>query len=196
MRKELCLCDAIAPLDLKTQVVLLVHHREIRSPSNTGQLACLCLKNSKVVVRGLPHQDSNLEPFLNPEREALLFYPSSDAQILNQSFIDALKKPVTLFVPDGSWRQASKVCTREKALRGITRVKLAEGAPSQYRLRREPKPEGLATMEAIARAMCILEGAKVQTELERIFLLMVERVLWSRGKIPLSQCRDKIPAWA
>ena len=89
--------------------------------------------------------------------------------------------PYTLIVPDGSWRQASKMGQREEALRHVQRVKLAAGAPSRYRLRRETKPEGLATLEAIARALGVLESHAVEDALLAVFDLMVERTLRSRG---------------
>jgi len=52
---------------------------------------------------------------------------------------------------------------------------------------------GLATLEAIARAMGILEGPEVQAALERPFRAMVERTLWSRGSVAAEDVSGGIP---
>ncbi len=67
--------------------------------------------------------------------------------------------------------------SREESLKAIRRVKLPTAEPSRYRLRKETKPGGLATIEAMARALGVLESPEVEEALERIFALMVERTL-------------------
>jgi DTW domain-containing protein YfiP len=41
----------------------------------------------------------------------LLFYPSEDAVELDKELVAQDQKPIQLIVPDGTWRQASKVTT-------------------------------------------------------------------------------------
>jgi DTW domain-containing protein YfiP len=65
--------------------------------------------------------------------------------------------------------------------------------PTEYRLRLENRPGGLATFEAIARALGIIEGENIQAEMEAAFKLKVERTLWARAKIPLHECAGGIP---
>ena len=65
-----------------------------------------------------------------------------------------------------------------------------------YRLRSESHPAGLATIEAIARAMGILEGPHVQEALERVFRAMVERTLWVRGSLAAEEVTGGIPEGA
>jgi DTW domain-containing protein YfiP len=86
-----------------------------------------------------------------------------------------------MIVPDGSWRQASKARRRIPGLDAAECVTLPPGPPTRYRLRREPKDGGLATFEAIARVLGILESAAVQAELEAFFERMVETTLATRG---------------
>ena len=102
-------------------------------------------------------------------------------------------RPVTLVVPDGSWNQAKKVPYRESGLAGIPNVKLAAGAPSSYRLRHSPHVQNLSTLEAIARALGVIEGREVQVSLESLFLKMVERRLWSMGQLRPEECKTVIP---
>jgi DTW domain-containing protein YfiP len=103
---------------------------------------------------------------------------------------------MTWIVPDGSWRQARKVSLREKALARVPRYKLPDGLPSTYRLRHTVHERNLSTFEAIARMLGIVEGYPVQAELEKLFLKMVERTLWSRGNLTPEQCSTEIPAAA
>ena len=88
-----------------------------------------------------------------------------------------------LVVPDGNWRQAAKMTRRVEWMAALPRVTLPALQTTSYLLRFEPKMEGLATMEAIARAFRILEGDSVAAPLEEVFRIMVDRTLYSRGKI-------------
>jgi hypothetical protein len=65
--------------------------------------------------------------------------------------------------------------------------------PSVYRLRSEAHATGLATLEAIARAMGALEGPAVRQALERVLHAMVERTLWSRGEFRTADVTGGIP---
>jgi DTW domain-containing protein YfiP len=100
---------------------------------------------------------------------------------------------MTLVVPDGTWNQAKKVPYRESGVAGIPNVKLAAGAPSSYRLRHSPHVQNLSTLEAIARALGVIEGREVQVSLENLFLKMVERRLWSMGQLRPEECVTVIP---
>ena len=128
---------------------------------------------------------------MDPERQPLLLFPSETARPLTEWVNHP--RPITLIVPDGTWRQASKVRSRMAGLLEVPLVTLPPGPPTQYRLRAEPHEGGLATMEAIARAFGILEGEGVQGELERLFRIMVERALWARGTLDSGAVTDGLP---
>ena len=182
----LCFCASIPKLTTRTAVLILIHHREAMMPTNTGRLAHQCLVGSRLVLRGLKGEPATLEPSASFAGTPLLLHPTEDAILLDEHFQAKHPPPYTLIVPDGSWRQASKMGTREPSLQSIRRVKLEVGAPSRYQLRTETKPGGLATLEAIARALGVLESRAVEEELEKVFSLMVERTLRSRGVTPAS----------
>jgi DTW domain-containing protein YfiP len=181
MSAPLCICAAIPRIETRTQVIVLIHHREVKMPTNTGRLAHQCLAGSRIVRRGLEGDPAPLGAAASFAGTPLLLHPTEDAIELDGDFQARLPPPYTLIVPDGSWRQASKMGTREPALRTIQRVKLKTGEPSRYQLRKETKPGGLATIEAIARALGFLESAEVERALSAIFALMVERTMQSRG---------------
>jgi DTW domain-containing protein YfiP len=82
--------------------------------------------------------------------------------------------PVRLVVPDGSWRQARRIIQRIPRLDQLPRMSVPP-APEKRRLRRPPHEEGLSTLEAIARALAVLEGEAVAEPLEALYDLVVER---------------------
>lgn len=179
LRKDVCLCALIPRIETRTRLTLIMHRLEARKPTNSGRLAVDCLVNSEMRLRG--NEGEPDEPFEWDESiQPLLLFPADDAISLSQ-FADS-PKPVVLVVPDGTWRQAFKARARVPGLLNIPCVTLPSGIPTQYRLRTQPNDHGLGTMEAIARAMGILEGAHVQEALEQVFATMVERTLWLRGK--------------
>ena len=53
MSAPLCICASIPRLTIRTAVIVLMHHREVKMPTNTGRLAHQCLVGSRLVLRGL-----------------------------------------------------------------------------------------------------------------------------------------------
>ena len=128
----------------------------------------------------------------HPDELPLLLFPHEGATPLTEFVSSA--RPLVLIVPDGTWRQASKVRNRVPGLEGVRCVSLPTGPPSAYRLRFEAHRDGLATMEAIARALGILEGDHIQRALDNVFRAVVERTLWSRGSLDKSDVVGPLPS--
>jgi len=192
LHKSVCLCALVPTLETRTRLMLVIHRDEERKPTNTGALAVRCLSNSELIRRG-EERGTGVPPF-SSDVQPLLLFPHEDARPL-ADFVDS-PKPISLVVPDGTWRQASKVRKREAALAEIPCVTLPAGAPSIYRLRREPREGGLATMEAIARAFGVLEGQAIEDALMRIFRVMVDRTLWIRGQLDGAKVTGGLPEGA
>lgn len=190
MHLSLCICSLIPRVETRTRLVLVMHKDEQRKPTNTGHLAAKALVNSQTVIRGVEGKPE--APLTWPaDSEPVLLFPATDAVPLEPPAPNA--PPVTLIVPDGNWRQAAKVRQRVPGLKDIRCVTLPVGPATTYRLRTETQPNGLATIEAIARAFGILEGPAVQAALEEIFQVMVERTLWIRGSLGTADVRGGIP---
>lgn len=169
-------------MSLKTKVTLLVHHRELKRTTNTGRLALEALPNSSLVIRGLPQQPLNFAEILSPEFQPILLYPAEGSQELTPDFLTQFKRPIQLLVPDGNWRQASKVSIRSKELEGVPRVVVTNPVSPLLFLRKETKPGGMATLEAIALALGVLEGMEVQEKLMALYNLKLHRTLEARGQ--------------
>jgi DTW domain-containing protein YfiP len=193
MHVTLCVCGELPRLETRTRLALLLHHREVAKPTNTGQLAARCMPNSAVAVFGERDKVSAL-PAVRPEQQPLLLYPADDAVPIAE--YAAIVRPVVLFVPDGSWRQAHKMRRRMPGLADVPCVTLPELAPTSYQLRAEKHEGGLATIEAIARAFRILEGERgeaIEAALLGVFRVMVERTLWLRGQLSDAQVTGGLP---
>lgn len=186
MKKELCLCSDIEALreqvTCRTRLELIIHHREEKLSTNTGRLACLALENSKMHLYGHPEVPFLPKELIDRDRYCpVVLALSEDSQELDQQYLEKIDRPVQLIVPDGNWRQASKIPTRVEEFRSLPKVRISGCPQTEYRLRHEPKVGGLATMEAIASAYGILEGPDVEKALRGLFRKMVSRTLESRG---------------
>ncbi|MCA9546099.1 MAG: DTW domain-containing protein [Myxococcales bacterium] len=193
LHTPICLCDTVQPLPTRTRVVVVMHFKEAQKQSNTGRLAPLCLADAQVRLRADREQPLDLRDLADSTRRAVLLYPDPDAPVLDAHWAAADPRPVTLVVPDGNWRQTVRTCKREPALADLPRVRLPLGAPSSYRLRRHPDPARISTLEAIARAVGVLDGPAPQALLERTLAVFVERTLWSRGTLPEADVTGGIP---
>jgi DTW domain-containing protein YfiP len=185
----------IPRIETRTRLMLIMHRTELIKTTNTGRLAAACLVNSEVLVRGR-HAAPSEAIHIAPGSQPVLLYPAEDAVPLAElaPLLASTGQSVTLIVPDGNWRQASKVRGRVPGLARVPCAILPAGTPSIYRLRAEAHPAGLATIEAVARAMGILEGPEVERALDLPFRAMVERTLWSRGSIAAHDVAGGIPA--
>jgi DTW domain-containing protein YfiP len=192
MHATLCICDLVPQLRTRTQLTLLVHYREARKPTNTGQLAARCLEGSTIEITG--ERERPLPMPVTGELQPILLYPADDAVPIAQF----AARSVRLIVPDGTWRQASKMRRRIAGLDAIPCVTIDQ-VTTTYRLRAEPKEGGLATLEAIAAALRILEGhdgPAIEAAMLAVFRVMVERTLWLRGALRDHEVTGGIPALA
>ena len=188
IRKALCFCDCIPKIETKTRVVILMHTCEEVLTSNTAKLAAKALLNSEIRIRGRQYERMTLEGLSQEGETSLLLFPSPHAAVLTSEFADSLARPLNLIVPDASWRQTTRFIRREPLFARMQHVKLVPGKPSEYFLRKQSSEHNLCTLEAIARALGVLESIEVQRQLETLLKVFVERTLWSRGLIKASQC--------
>lgn len=176
-----CLCHLIRPLQTATRLVLVMHHREWGKATATGPLALAALPNHELHIHGRVEQPLNLAHVHQPGGQPLLLFPGEGAQELGPELLARLADPVRLIVPDGNWGQARRMAKRIPGLEGVPCVTLPAAGLTRWGVRTEPRVGGLATFEAIARAMGILESPAVQQELEVLFDALVAATLAARG---------------
>jgi DTW domain-containing protein YfiP len=210
MHRSLCICALLPRLETRTRVVLLLHQLEVGKPTNTGIVAARCLPNSAIVYRGrtpdadaleteargasLDEQAAHLAAAIPPGTRAAFLFPHPSATPL-AAWRDGA--PVTLIVPDGTWRQAARARSRLGRALALPCVTLAGGAPASTppggRLRTATRPGQLATLEALALALGELEGQAVEDALMRVFRVMTDRTLWTNGRLPREAVTGGVP---
>jgi len=194
MHRSLCICGLLPRLVTRTRVVLVIHQLETVKPTNTGVIAARCLANSAVVYRGRAPDDSVSIASVDQElvREgmtSLFLFPHADATPLESW--RGRDEQIQLVVPDATWSQAARM--RGRMARGLPCVSLPARGVGADRLRAAPRPGRMATLEAVAAALGILEGPEVDEALMRVYRIMTERTLWTNGRIRSEDVTGGIP---
>lgn len=172
---SVCLCAEIEPVRTRTRVVILQHPRESIVPIGTAKLAELALPNAERLVGVEFAESERLRELLgDANAPPILLFPGPGARDLAR---EPPAGPVTLVVIDGTWWQAEKLLKRNPELFALPRYAFEAGSPSRYRIRREPAAHCVSTIEAITRALCLLEGNTSPEKLLRPFEAMVEHQL-------------------
>jgi DTW domain-containing protein len=152
--------------------------------SNTGLLALRALVNSEMRVRGEGREALDLKDLITSKYRSFLFYPSGDAVELDKALVMQEPTPIQLLVPDGTWRQARKIHSRHPELRDLPRVKISTPNNSTFQLRAQSRPERMATLQAIAQGLGLIEGDRVRAQLMKLYHAKIERTLKGRGILP------------
>ena len=103
--------------------------------------------------------------------------------------------PIQLIVPDGNWRQASKVHYRHAEISDIPRVFVKGIIDPLFRLRSEASELGMATIQAMAFAFGAMEDPSIEHQLLKLYQTKAERILWARGAIKSQDCKTFAPPW-
>ena len=185
-----CYCAHLSALPTRTKVLVLQHPRERDKPIGTARMAALCLPSAEIAVGVSFEDDPAVRAALtDPERPAVLLYPSADAS-------DAVQAPpagpVTLVVLDGTWAHAKKLLSKNPFLHALPRYAFTPPRPSEYRIRKEPHSDYVSTIEALCYTLGALEGEPERFEaLLRPFRAMVETQLDYTRRIGSARHRKK-----
>jgi DTW domain-containing protein YfiP len=171
----LCVCDSVTPIENKVSLLILQHPQEQDRTLGTARLTALHFKDAVLKI-GLswPSLSKALgRPVHDPSRWAVLYLGSAkvadletDRDIVainrkgeiedNQRAI--LKDIGGIVLLDGTWSQAKALWWRNAWMLKCQRVILGPAHPSRYgKLRREPRRDGLSTIEAAAMLLGSLE---------------------------------------
>ncbi len=161
-----CLCAEIPTIPTVTRVVIIRHHLEQWRSSNSGRLAHYALPNSSLHDHGGTSGPVEL-PSLDG---AWVVFPTGAVTETAPPV-----PPRQLVVLDATWSQARRMFRKLPALRGLPILRLPDAPMPAARMRASPEPGRVSTIEAIARALRLLEGEAVAAPLERLFEVAVER---------------------
>lgn len=172
----LCICEAITPIENRISLLILQHPQEQDTALGTARLTAMHFANAVLKI-GLswPSLSKALgRPVPDPSRWAVLYLGSAKvADLPTKSDIVAinrkgeikdnqravLKNIEGIVLLDGSWSQAKALWWRNPWMLKCQRVILGPALPSRYgKLRREPRRDGLSTIEAAAMLLSSLEN--------------------------------------
>jgi DTW domain-containing protein YfiP len=154
---SVCYCRHVVPVETRTRVVVLQHPCERDKPIGTARMATLCLPEAEL-HEGVRWDAGVLDRVLaDPTgrgRPPVLLYPGPGA-------IDVMRHPpeapVTLVVVDGTWWQAKKLVRENPRLAALPRYAFTPEAPTEYRIRKEPRETYVSTIEALVYVLGALE---------------------------------------
>ena len=147
-----CFCDAIPTVQNRTEVLILQHRRERTHPFNTARIVSQALQRCQLIH---DRNDCFAARQLPLVEKAGLLYPSNDAVLLSD--LSPESRPSQLVVLDGTWHQAKTLYRDIPQLKALPRYRLAPSTPGQFRIRLEPTPTSLSTLEATVQALQQLE---------------------------------------
>ena len=171
----LCICDSITPIASKVSLLILQHPQEQDRTLGTARLTALHFEDAVLKI-GLswPSLSKALgRPVADPSRWAVLYLGSAKVSDLDtESEIVAINRKGEIepgqrailgdiegiVLLDGTWSQAKALWWRNAWMLKCQRVILGPKRPSAYgKLRKEPRTDGLSTIEAAAMLLAGLQ---------------------------------------
>ncbi|XP_019708770.1 tRNA-uridine aminocarboxypropyltransferase A isoform X2 [Elaeis guineensis] len=198
---SVCVCDHLpsCPIPTATRVVVLHHPHELRRKLATLPVLSKCLHNlyllpgRRLRLGSSPLLDSLYHSSPSPTK-ALFLFPSSDpsSPVADLGAWVAATPPAdrrdpVLIVFDGTWREAKEMVAASLPFLSRFAVRVSLGCDegkegesifeSELLLRKEPFLGCVSTMEAVARALRVLEpdgaGADIEARLLAVLRAMV-----------------------
>ena len=165
----------VEPIENRLFVLVLQHPQEKREAIATAAASCAALRQARLAI-GLswPNLARALGRPADPKRWAVLYLGSARPAALGLEreviALDRRGEPVTdqdaamrglegVVLLDGSWSEAKTLWWRNPWLLKLRRLVLNPRGPSRFgQVRREPRREALATLEAAALLLKHLDG--------------------------------------
>jgi DTW domain-containing protein len=145
-----CYCQHLASVNNQWPVFFLQDSHEARHPLGTARIAHLSLRQSTLISI---NPDSAATKLSLPNNAALIF-PSPAARPIAE-LLDHDVRPLIFL--DASWRRARKMMHVFPELAQLPHFQLVEAGQSRYRIRKEPSPESVSTLEAVVTTLNLLE---------------------------------------
>lgn len=179
----LCVCDCAPRLTTRTKLLLVVHVADLGRTSNTVRLLTLAIRDVAIVRHGVPPAPADPSLHLPAGTTPVVLFPGHGAEPLTPELVASLPSPPTLVVPDGNWKQASRMVKRLPLLAGAVKVVLPDRAFAGTALRRNHSGHHMSTYEAVTQALAVLEGEVVATPLFDFYRRATDRMLYIRGRL-------------
>jgi DTW domain-containing protein YfiP len=198
----LCVCEGVTPLKNRTRLLILQHPQEQDRALGTARLTTAHLANAVLKIGlswpslsralgetvdpqrwGVLYLGSVRAADLDPEREIIAVDRRGEAEASQTAVLRSLEGIVLL---DGTWSQAKALWWRNPWMLRCQRIVLNPAEPSRYgKLRKEPRRDGLSTLESAAFVLSRLDRAPdIETQLLAGFDRLLERYRALRQESP------------
>lgn len=180
--------------------VILIHPIERKRRIATGRMTHLCLADSDLIEGEDFSLDSRVNSILSDSAyHPVMLYPGVGS--LDVSLLGARErasqfpsgKKLAVFVIDGTWHTARKM-VRSSNLVGLQRICFTPSAPSNFRVRKQPREGCVSTIEAVHETIELLGGAygfdvssRAHDNLLSVFDSLVETQLKFIGEVKSSR---------
>lgn len=200
--RALCVCEGVEPIDNRVELVILQHPQEQDRTLGSARLAVRHLERASLKIGlswpslakvvGRPVEASRWAVLYLGSSKAKELAPGRDVVLLNRKGEPlpdqdtALRGIEGVILLDGTWSQAKALWWRNAWMLKCRRVVLGPRLPSRYgALRREPRSDGLSTIEAAGLLLSRLEGRpEIETALNAGFERMLARFREVRSRNP------------
>ena len=149
---KVCYCHTIKEISNHWPVYILQHPKESSHAIGTARIAQLTLQHCQTVVSDAPENDKDFLEQITLQQPYLV-YPGEHSQAVAELDKEAIRPLLFL---DGSWRKTRRMLHESALLASLPRVSMPMPV-SRYKIRKEPVPEAVSTVEAIAEVLSALE---------------------------------------
>ncbi|MAA79323.1 MAG: hypothetical protein CL916_08685 [Deltaproteobacteria bacterium] len=143
--KKNCVCAHLPSINAPFQVIIVRHKKSANKASNTAFVSSLCIPSLKIIDIDHPKE---VEHKIQPSLGAMLLFPP----VTSKPTADRTTIPSTLYVLDGSWKQARKMYRQNVILQMMPHLSLVPRAVPPPRILTPSSPQGMSTMEAISQS--------------------------------------------
>lgn len=146
----------LKPFDTNSRFIILMHPMEFKKEKvGTGRFSHLILKNSEIIVDIGFDENKRFQEILNdPDYESYLLYPGFETIDLGTDRLkETVKKKAQFIVIDGTWPCAKKMMKLTTTLHHIPRVSFTSDRVSEFKVKHQPMPGCLSTVESIHQVL-------------------------------------------
>lgn len=160
-----CFCHKLAKYSIDSHIIILRHPTEKGHPLGTAKIAELSLDNCKVFTgeNFIDHQELNK---ILKDEDCYLVFPTDQTNSIVEKTTH--KRNKTFIFLDGTWKKAKKILYTNPQLEKLPKLSLTPSLPSNYILRKEPKPNYVSTLEAICECIKIYEQKDISNTLNTL----------------------------
>jgi DTW domain-containing protein len=182
-----CYCEHLKPFNPNIEFVILIHPIEFKRRIATGRMSHLTLVGSHLLVGQDFSKCTKVSELIGDgTKQCFILYPSkeaSDLSVLSSSQKDELfasEKKTVIFVIDGTWHTARKTMRQTDSFSKLPKICFTPRSPSNFRVRKQPKPHCYSTVEAIHEVIDLMGNAvdfDVSTRLHDGLLFTFEKIV-------------------